>query len=297
MNIIGAGLSGLIAAAIWPQAQVYEISAVPMAQHKALLRFRSEAVAQATGIEFKRVKVRKGIWHHSNYVQPSIQVANAYSQKCLGGIHAERSIWNIEPAERFIAPDNLYEQLVDNCGARINWGVDYEFGEEGAISTIPLPVLMKKLNHPIPNGIEFNRSPITVQRYTVQDCEAYQTVYFPSPLHSVYRASITGNLLIVEHAGEPRGEWITEVRAAFSLGPIDPTSMGQVKQSYGKIAAIDDSVRKQLLFDLTHKGGIYSLGRFATWKNILLDDVVHDAAVIKRLMRTGSHYDTHKELR
>jgi hypothetical protein len=33
------------------------------------------------------------------------------------------------------------------------------------------------------------------------------------------------------------------------------------------------------------------IGRFATWRNILLDDVVDDIAVIKRLMRHGGAYD------
>ena len=60
MDIVGTGLSGLIAAHIWPNANVFELSPSPIEQHKALLRFRSDVVSQVTGIEFKRVKVRKG---------------------------------------------------------------------------------------------------------------------------------------------------------------------------------------------------------------------------------------------
>ena len=58
----------------------------------------------------------------------------------------------------------------------------------------------------------------------------------------------------------------------------------------GKIVPLPDAARKRLLFRLTHEHGIYSLGRFATWRNVLLDDVVNDIAVIKRLARSGDAY-------
>jgi hypothetical protein len=45
------------------------------------------------------------------------------------------------------------------------------------------------------------------------------------------------------------------------------------------------------LFRLTHERNIYSLGRFATWRNILLDDVVDDIAAIKKLLKANSAYD------
>lgn len=305
MNIVGAGLSGLIAAHIWPQARIYEIAPTPMEQHKALLRFRSDVVAQVTGIEFKRVKVRKGVWTADHgFVAPSIYIANQYSQKCLGRIEPERSIWNVEPCERFIAPDDFYQQLLENCAERISWGHDFDFDRSGvvsndAISTIPLPVLLNKIDDdPWNLPVEFNRAPITVQRFRIKNCEAYQTVYFPDAYHSVYRASITGETLIVEHADSPFGDWRGAVGLAFGIdlhasGFIE---LGAVEQKYGKIVPIEDSIRKSILFDMTHKYGIYSLGRFATWRNILLDDVVGDAAVIKRLMR-GDRYDLLKEVR
>ncbi len=82
-RIIGAGLSGLIAAHAWPTAPVFE--ALPEAQpHRALLRFRSDNVARLTGIEFKRVTVRKGLFWRGEYRTPTIALANAYSLKVLG---------------------------------------------------------------------------------------------------------------------------------------------------------------------------------------------------------------------
>jgi hypothetical protein len=61
----------------------------------------------------------------------------------------------------------------------------------------------------IETDLEFQRAPIHVARYRVPKCAVYQTVYFPRPETSVYRASITGDLLIVEHVasdyeGKPR---------------------------------------------------------------------------------------------
>jgi len=35
---------------------------------------------------------------------------------------------------------------------------------------------------------------------------------------------------------------------------------------------------------------VYSLGRYATWRNILLDDVYHDINVIKQLMDSDGYY-------
>ena len=43
-------------------------------------------------------------------------------------------------------------------------------------------------------------------------------------------------------------------------------------------------VRKELIHRLSMEANVYSLGRFATWRNILLDDVVEDARRIQRMM-------------
>ena len=62
--IVGAGLTGLIAAHAWPQALVVEAVSGPTGSHHALLRFRSDAVARLTGVEFRRVTVRKKLSHY-----------------------------------------------------------------------------------------------------------------------------------------------------------------------------------------------------------------------------------------
>lgn len=298
--IVGAGLAGLIAAHAWPGTPVLEAAPNPAASHRALLRFRSDAVARLTGIEFKQVRVRKGIWtDDEGFCQPRIDLANMYSMKCNGRFLPDRSIWNLDPVDRFIAPDDFYDQLVANVGARVRWGekVDYPAmrGIGHVVSTAPLPEVLKQLQYV--HGLAFARQPITVYRFHLPDADLYQTVYFPGPETSMYRASITGHTLIVEFAGGPPNDtddWEDCVCCAFGLGePQDVLSakMEEVLQRFGKIAPVDDAIRRRLLFQLSHDHHIFSLGRFATWRNLLLDDVVGDIDVIKRLIRNDSSYD------
>lgn len=298
-TIVGAGLAGLIAAHAWTSAKVFE-AGPPAANHRALLRFRSDTVSRLTGIPFRKVRVRKGIWHAGEYRAPDIRLANMYSQKCLGRLESDRSIWNLDAADRFIAPETLYEQMVAAVGDRVSWNTPVDFKLAAAsglqlVSTAPLGVTLAAVGveHPAP----FSRAAITVERFHIHGTDLFQTVYFPSDKISVYRASITGSTLIVEHAGagaEVGQNGFGCVMDAFGISAARGISpLGAVKQSYGKIAPIDDVLRKGLLLKLTRDHGIFSLGRFATWRNILLDDVVQDIDVLKRLMR-GDGYELFK---
>lgn len=289
-TIIGAGLAGLIAAHAWPTARVLEASAQPRAGHRALLRFRSEAVGQLTGIEFRRVRVRKGLWANGAFRDPAIRWANAYSQKVLGALVGERSIWSLDPVDRFIAPDDFYERLIESVGARVSWGTSASFAQAGTVvSTAPLPLVLKELA--LDASAKFRRAPIHVTRWRVPGSDVFQTVYFPERDLNVYRASITGDTLIAESMSALDGADEEEIECAFGIELDCCERLESVEQKFGKIAPIDDAVRKQLLFRLTHEHGIYSLGRFATWRNILLDDVVDDITHIKKLMRSGGAYD------
>lgn len=302
--IIGAGLTGLIAAHAWPTARILEKEAEPPKAHRALLRFRSDAVARLTGVEFRKVRVRKGIYYRGAFHQPDISLANMYSQKVLGGrIEGDRSIWNIDAVDRFVAPETLHEQLLEAVADRLTLGTDIakhptNFGSNGPVfvSTIPLPVMIGEVVNDYDPGLEFERTPITVTRFDVPGADVFQTIYFPDEDTSIYRASMTGRMLIIEAVadeGVPPGVnplELSEVINAFGIqGGLIP--IDNVEQRYGKIAPIDDAVRRELLFRLTQDYKIYSLGRFAIWKNILLDDVVQDIDVVKRLMKSGAAYD------
>lgn len=286
--IVGAGLAGLIAAHALPRHSIVEASPEPTANHKALLRFRSAAVGELTGIEFKPVTVRKGIWMDGGWQQPNIRAANYYSRKVLNQL-MDRSIWKLDSATRYVAPEDLYERLIDSVGHRISWNTkaDYRDKSEPIISTAPMPIVLRELGLEL--GETFHRAAITVRRFLVPGANIYQTVYYPTLEHSMYRASMTGDLLICEFAGEPDGNWHSELFEAFAL-PDTVTPIESVTQSYGKIAPIDNGKRKAVIAQLTADHNVFSLGRFATWRNILLDDVVHDIAVVKQLLN-ATHYE------
>ena len=59
---------------------------------------------------------------------------------------------------------------------------------------------------------------------------------------------------------------------------------------------IDNKARKSFMLKLTLEHNIYSVGRFACWKNILLDDVYDDSFTI-RAMINSDPYDKFKGAR
>lgn len=292
IRIVGAGLAGLIAGHAWPQARIFESSAEPKVEHKALLRFRSDAVARLTGIEFRQVTVRKGIWFQGKFVGPSIGVANLYARKVTGALTGDRSIWNLEPVQRWIAPETLYEELIANVGNRITWDCPFDFvGEERPIvSTAPLPTVLNAFNPGLARcPFKFERAAIKVERFRVPQADVFQTVYFPSDQMSAYRASITGSMLIVESMPEINRNSLERVEILRAFGLYDAEPIDNTIQKYGKIVPLDDAMRRAMLHGLTKDHGIFSLGRFATWRNVLLDDVVQDIAVIRRLLKASPY--------
>lgn len=293
--ILGAGLSGLIAATQFPGATVYEANGPEHLAHRAVLRFRSDVLSRLTGIPFRKVTVRKSIWFEGQHVQPNIMLANLYSQKTNGG-YLDRSIWNVEPVERFIAPEDLQQQMAEMIGNRINWNsrIDAEalaMLPRPIISTLPMPVLLELLDlQTAARGETFHHQGIVVDRYRVKNADVFQTIYFPDPDWDTYRASITGDLLIVERRGRTISDGLDLILEAFGIDDADVEVVDESHaQRFGKIRPIDDAVRRNTIFNLTHEHGIYSLGRFAVWRNVLLDDVANDTAVVKRLIAGGKY--------
>jgi len=290
MKILGAGISGLIAASVFPQAEVYEASTrEKMVGHKALLRFRSTAVADAVGIDFRKVTVHKGLWSEGRFVQPSILHANRYSLKVVGRL-ADRSVWKLDPVERFIAPEDFIDQLIERSGNRVNWGTSFDLvkparlSNEPIISTIPMNVMagMMRVESPV-----FEYAQITVKRFRIRGADIFQSVYVSDPLTKCYRVSITGEILIAEWIGEETDNF--NIAAPFGLAMFELEELETTKQRYGKISPIDDKWRKAFILRMSNEHDIYSLGRFGTWRNILLDDVVKDIAVIKRLINDDAY--------
>lgn len=294
MLIVGAGLAGLIAANVFPQARVIEAAGRDKLEHKALLRFRSTVVEGATGIEFQKVRVFKGIWSNGGFVSPNIKLANLYSHKVIGKLE-DRSIWNLDAVDRYIAPEDFISQLMDNIGSRLTFGEHFAVKKyasncEPIISTMPMPILARMFEEAeLP---EFKSAPILVARYRVQHANVFQTIYFPDSTTNVYRASITGSLLIVESVGRIESIDVSMLLDAFGLHLLQIDTIDETKQQFGKIAPIDDAWRKNFILRASTQHNIYSVGRFATWKNILLDDVVQDLSVVKRLIKMGLYQQT-----
>lgn len=289
MQILGAGLAGLLAGCHFPNATLYEAGTPEKIAHKAVLRFRTPAVGDSVGIDFRKVRVRKGIWYQNAFHEPTIRLANFYAEKVIGAI-VDRSIWHIEPVDRYIAPENFQEQLIDRVGNRIHWNtpVDKEtlLSFQGAtVTTMPLSILAQWLT--FPQKPEFSYAPIHVQRFRLPKADVFQTIYFPDPLTTLYRVSITGDLVIAEYVRAIDRTYDFWPAFGIDAGQAEPIEVSS--QRFGKILPIDDTWRKAFIFFLSHEHGIYSIGRYSTWRNILLDDLIPDLTIIKRLIG-GSAY-------
>lgn len=285
MKIFGAGLAGLLAACHFQTAEIYEAKS-KQESHKALLRFRTKAVGDAVGIDFKKVRVHKAIWYDGKFHQPNPMLANMYSKKVIGNL-SDRSIWDIAPCDRYIAPEDFIDQLIERCAPRIHWDhpiISQDLiAKSPVISTLPLSTMHDWVGT---GEVNFSCKSIVVRRYRITNADVYQTIYFPDPEMSLYRASITGGVLILESMHKAEDGIFPN---AFGISQLDCIAIGCDIQSFGKINTIDDQWRKGFIYDLTTKYNIYSLGRYATWRNILLDDVLNDIAVVKKLMKINSY--------
>lgn len=293
MNIIGAGLTGCLAAYAFKNAVVHEYLKEPRV-HKAVLRFRSEEVSKLTGIPFKRIIVHKGVFSNGIFVRPSLKHMNHYSRKVAGGYY-DRSIANLEPSVRWIAPVDFHQQMLDHLVNRVFYGSDMDLVDMATpvISTLPLPVLISKfgLDAQLPPKT-LDARPIYVTTMTIDKCESYQTIYYPDPNQPVYRASITGNKLIIESTNVINWLMAQKVIESFGINKLMVSWNDEDwnnEQPNGKFVPMEDEKRKQLMYDITVSLGIYSLGRHATWRKILLDDVVQDIARIESMMKTSAY--------
>jgi hypothetical protein len=289
INIIGAGMAGLLAGSMLgtPRGiRILERQSTLPNNHNAVLRFRSEAVAEATGIKFKRVSMIKCSQPWRNPVADAL----SYSKKATGTYRSDRSITSGTVAEdRFIAPPNFISQLAERSAGDIMF--DHEWVPDGTptISTIPMPDLMMILDYPIEE--DFTSIPGTTYKATILNCDAYVSVLVPDPSFPFTRISITGDELMIECPGI-QGDALTLPMACQLMGipAIDVIHPSSYEAKYFKITPVDDDARKNFMYWATDKHNIYSLGRFATWRpSVLLDDVVKDIRLIDEWM--GRKYE------
>ena len=295
MKIFGAGLSGLIAACANPKATIYERNKRNFQGHHALLRFRSMAVSDITGIKFSKVSVIKSIWSDGKECQPTPRLVALYSKKNTG-CYENRSIMDIKTVERYIAPDNFLQLLIEECEERICFDREINHNDfdcsknnmENVISTLPLSVNAKMLGYEF--NTERNKSIIYVNKFKVDNCKMYSTVYYPDSDTSVYRASLTGDVLIIESKATINfaDKRIVLDSMGLSEATFDILLENHV-QPMGKLSSVNDNERRVMIYKMSHDHGVFSLGRFALHKNILLDDVAKDVRVIKSMMQDDSY--------
>jgi hypothetical protein len=272
--------------------------------HGALLRFRSKEVARATGIRLDKVQIRKAVMVKGELRDTAtIADANRYSIK-VAGEAMERSVLSLTGGERYIAPVDFIRQLNAGCSEgsiRYNSPLTNEFinglgpGNDPIISTIPMPILMTMIDWPKP---EFLWRPIWSVRaeITAPITRLYQTIYYPE-FEPYYRASITGNQLIIEYMGALNtanlNEDVIKVAADFGFKRSQPLGLNMhepKRQEYGKLLPIAEDERRAFILAMSDRYNIYSLGRFATWRQILMDDVVKDVEVIEGFINERNTY-------
>ena len=297
-------MAGLIAARMLHEMEpeVMERSSELPNNHSAVLRFRSSVVGDATNIPFKQVKVVKAVTGGSNRIADAVN----YSVKATGKIH-RRSILDLEDSVRYVCPQNFISRLAST--ASINYGVDFHDWSSNlikedcppVISTLPIPLMMRLFDwDDIP---EFNSLPGTTIRTKIKtdlDCSMHATLYCPSGNDLWYRATICDSDVIVECMdGNLDFEFVMK-EACRSLGlrqsELDIASMTVHRSPFQKMSDLDEqgnlSVKRFIMW-LSGERNIYSLGRMATWRpKLLLDDVVNDVHVIRRMMDGETNYKT-----
>jgi hypothetical protein len=309
MRIYGAGMAGLLAANLLRRHKpvIHEAAAELPNNHAALLRFRTDAVSRATGIPFRKVRVHKGImFEESLYTAPTLKLSNLYSEKVSGKVH-NRSILNLDPSDRFISPPNFIEQLARSCAIYYNMPLteevlkeheDYKF-EPPLISTIPMPVLMEMLGWRHQEKFESQSITSIVASLADYKYDVYQTLYYPGSETRAYRASMVGSQFILELIGDEKDnhrelayaeDQVRHHLEDFGIRPEAIYALTHKTQRYGKILPIDDAARKTFILHASDHFNIYSVGRFATWRQILLDDVVQDIEVVASFINQRDTY-------
>lgn len=308
--IIGSGMAGLLAACKFPGAKIYDKEA-PQVRHRALLRFRDTSVSELTGIPFKKVTIQKGVYQDGKLITGScgFDLQNRYAMKVTNHLVA-RSINDLSPSVRYIAPDDFHQQLIDRFQHRIMGGFPMdkvwmdnirECGFEkkmSIINTAPMPVMLEACGIETEFNFETSMSSINVDRFeiNIDVCDLHQTVYYPDPRTDVYRASITGRTLIIESL--PRIddniglEEIKMVCESFGIHHswLNYDTCEHTQQKYGKISGLPMEERERLMYLMTSEFSVFSVGRFACWREgLLLDDVAKDLGKVERLISVSDY--------
>lgn len=292
-------MAGLLAGAMLRAPVIERAPKIPN-NHSAVLRFRSSTVSSTLSIPFRKVTAVKSVEPWRNPIADAI----SYSLK-TNGTATLRSVLTADatPQTRWIAPPDLIQRMVNLLPSYPHLGEEFNGwkGEDRPIiSTIPMPTLMAALGYE--HGETFRQRAGVNISADLKGVDAYCSLYVPDPSYPGARISLTGSKLIVECYQNVQDWEVMEVveGALDRLGIRYPShviglSAEKASQKYAKILPIDEDVRKHFLMWATDNFGIYSLGRFATWRpGLLLDDVVNDVFVIQRLIENKGERYAHR---
>ena len=295
--IVGAGMAGCLVAYLLPGAHVIERAQVATAPHRAVLRFRTEEVSRITRIPFRRVRVHKAMWADGRERRVSPRWAMQYARKVIGAA-VDRSIWDLKDVTRWVAPPDFHRQMLDHLKSRITYGRTFELSpglklsppepDRVWVSTIPLPTLIDIIG--VDTSLEFTHWSTVTYVAHVAEADAHLTVYFPEIDFPPYRATLTGDRLSVECMCHPGPAALNTVADALGLPRTLDWDAPEQSDGYGKILPVaDDRERRALILEATLHHNVYCLGRFGTWRNLLLDDLPHDVDIIRSLI-AGDRY-------
>jgi len=314
-HIIGAGMAGLLAGNMLrnQEIKIFEGAAALPNNHAALLRFRTRAVSDVTGITFKKVNVIKDV--HTEH-KTRLAAMASYSMKVNGkpSLRSINSAFGAEVSERYIAPPDFIKRMSNSLESSIVFGysIDLNFINsvrkrgDPIISTMPMDALANLLGYKGFTKSKFEKRDGAVLKVGLPvDWEFYATLYLPDDNCLAYRSSITGNEMIIEFPKELESDCderkLYELAQSyldnFGLGSQDLRWVKYKKQPYAKIQNIDEAERKDFILWASKEWNIYSLGRFATWRpGLLLDDVVHDVRLIQAMIEgdNSKHYEEKK---
>jgi hypothetical protein len=296
MLILRAGLVGCLAAYMLPRATLVD-DRVAIQSHMALMRFRSNKISEVTGIPFKKVKVYKSIFDiaKNDFSGWTPRLANLYSKKVSGGIF-NRSINNLDTVERWTSPPDFHHIMLDELENRFErMDMESAIKKAGAaeiISTLPIAEICKIVEMPFNPPCAPLYSDICVTTVVIENCDVNHTIYYPDAT-SLYRATLQSNSLIIESIHPINQQTVNLVISTFGIDSNDAKiALFNATQQYGKMGVSNPTFerkRLQTILELTERFGIYSLGRTATVRNILMDDCYEDIRKIDYMIKTPKY--------
>jgi hypothetical protein len=296
--VIGAGISGRIAAAtLDSEHDVLMVDAAqkkhhPFADHKAILRLRSDDIKKFFQCTMKEILAHKQVLHKGVlYDSATIDMNNCYSQKCYGSV-SKRSIYELGIVKRYIVEYIQPEKGLDICFnkkvVKVSDDRQIHFPDgstetyDFCVSTMPMPSMLNAAYGSFTSGISrlLKSRPVFIKRCRLSMMlDKHRTIYFTQP-DFPYRATLEECVLIIESMRPVTDSDTAMVADAFGFKSRDISSYTVHKKNIGKILPFANRIRKQIIDDLTNRFNIYSLGRFAIWKPIRVDHVIDDMKTI-----------------